>query len=526
MAGPPIFVNLLEKQEELTDKKTKKAEQKSITKSDYIPPPGHISLLRQGVTEEDELKKAHLIFHNGVNWHHGRSWDFAEDWVCLDISLGLSYISADNLKHVQAFHVTSKSQGASMEGCSTSFGYVLAAGVDLSVADSDSFEILIFGGQSTETAKTSNRLEIVSGPNDFSGPLDCRAYRAEPRQYKEYQLPNEFSHELDSVQTGVVPTSRCGHSLGKLPSNLLVCVGGLTIPKAGKHKFHPSDSNIFLLKYPQIEWIKLERIDELDRTEHSMHIYKDKIYVVGGYSFRNHLASEVFPYNHVLEVTNPADSTFTCSIRLIKFDIMPEFGSPFLTSMNSASHDSFLFLFGGYGWPEYDPVKQNLYELCPPYTSHNKRPKQEYQLIELDLAQIEIRVRKAAPEFATADGSLQVMSINKAGKIENLLIVGGTSQKLDLYSTFNFDLKQCDMDTEYGGCVVTLSTREKDTLACSASVCKKVVHILCDKYTRGLANMTSAKYNCPKCANYDPETKKKRPKVPGRRGGRAVRGGT
>ena len=65
MAEPPIFVNLLEKQEELTDKKTKKAEQKSITKSDYIPPPGHISLVRQGVTEEDELKKAHLIFHNG-----------------------------------------------------------------------------------------------------------------------------------------------------------------------------------------------------------------------------------------------------------------------------------------------------------------------------------------------------------------------------------------------------------------------------------------------------------------------------
>ena len=63
-----------------------------------------------------------------------------------------------------------------MENCSTSFGYVLAAAVDMSEDGCDSFEVLIFGGQSTETAKTSSRLEIVSGPNDFGGPLDCRAY--------------------------------------------------------------------------------------------------------------------------------------------------------------------------------------------------------------------------------------------------------------------------------------------------------------------------------------------------------------
>ena len=56
MAGPQIFLNLLEKHEELTDKKTKRAEQKSINKSDYIAPPGHISILRQGDTEEDEIK--------------------------------------------------------------------------------------------------------------------------------------------------------------------------------------------------------------------------------------------------------------------------------------------------------------------------------------------------------------------------------------------------------------------------------------------------------------------------------------
>ena len=525
MAGPQIFLNLLEKHEELTDKKTKKAEQKSINKSDYIAPPGHISILRQGATEEDEIKAAHLIFHNGVNWQHGRSWDFAEDWFCLDIRLGSSFISTENLKHVQAFHVTSKSQGAAMEDCSTSFGYVLAAAVDMSEDGCDSFEVLIFGGQSTETAKTSSRLEIISGPNDFGGPLDCRAYRPEPRLYQEFQLPTEFSHELDAVQTGDVPSSRCGHSLVRLSSNLLVCIGGVSIPRADKHKFHPSDSNIFLLKYPEVEWIKLERMEELDRTEHSTHIFGEKIYIVGGYSFKNHLASEIFPYNHVIEIEVHCsqDRIFTTSSKSIKIDIMPDFGQPFLTSMSSSGHSNYLYLFGGYMWPDYDPLRQNMYELCPPYTSHNKRPKQESNLVQIDLHKMEIKVTKADPEYATADGSLQVMSTNEAGEIENLLIVGGSSQRLDLYSTFNFDMQQCSLNSEYGGCVVTLSTREKDTLTCSTSECKKIVHIHCDKYTRGLAKMTSAKYKCPKCADYDPVTKKKRAKASGRR---ATRGGS
>ena len=90
-------------------------------------------------------------------------------------------------------------------------------------------------------------------------------------------------------------------------------------------------------------------------------------------------------------------------------------------------------------WSDYDPLRQNMYQLCPPCTSHNSRPKQESNLVQLDLLKMEIKVTKADPEFATADGSLQVMSTNEDGEVENLLIVGGSSQRLDLYSTFNFD---------------------------------------------------------------------------------------
>ena len=131
---------------------------------------------------------------------------------------------------------------------------------------------------------------------------------------------------------------------------MLVCTGGLSIPKANKHKFHPSDSNIFLLKYPEIIWIKLDKLEDLDRTEHSMHIFNGKIYVVGGNSFRNHLASEIFPYNHVLEIeinTND-DGGFWSSVKTIKVDIPPDCGLPFLTNMNFVGDDTRIYLFGGF----------------------------------------------------------------------------------------------------------------------------------------------------------------------------------
>ena len=266
------FHNLIEKHEQLTDKKNKKAELKSIKKHDYVPPPGHISFLRPG-KDEDGMSRCHLIFHNGVVWEHGRTWDFSEDWFCMDIAWKSDSITTGDLKYVQAFHTTSKPSGAAMENCSTSFGYVQAAGSDMSNDDSDCFKFVMFGGQSTETATTSNRLEIVTGPNNFEGPLCCTAYRSQPRAYCELPLPQDFSPDADFIQKGSVPTSRCGHTLGKLTSSFLVCAGGLSLPKPDRHKFHPGDSNLFLLNLgTEVEWIQLPRIEQLDRTEHMMQI--------------------------------------------------------------------------------------------------------------------------------------------------------------------------------------------------------------------------------------------------------------
>ena len=61
MAVPGVFVNLLEKHEVLTDKKRKKAEEKSIKKNDYVAPAGHLSFIKHGVNEVG-LRTSYLIF--------------------------------------------------------------------------------------------------------------------------------------------------------------------------------------------------------------------------------------------------------------------------------------------------------------------------------------------------------------------------------------------------------------------------------------------------------------------------------
>ena len=273
-----------------------------------------------------------------------------------------------------------------------------------------------------------------------------------------------------------------------------------------------------LLKYPEIEWIKLESVEELQRTEHAMQIFNNKIYVSGGYSVRNHLASEIFPYNKVIEIEihvpeTSEDGHFWTSVKTIQIETMPDFGSPFLTNINFVGDSSTMYLFGGYTWPKYNPLKENMYELCPPYSSHNQKPKQESGLVILDLSTMEINYRKAPRDFATADGSLQILSKSDDNKLENLLIVGGKALRIDLFSNFNFCLEKCDISEEYGGCCVTLATRDKETLTCSMSECCNKVHFICDLYTRSLAKKTNENYNCPRCANYDPVTKKKRSKT-------------
>ena len=122
MAANGEFFNIVEKKQELRDKTTKKAVQKKIEKSEYVPPPGHISFIKRGKNEDGE-EVSFLIFHNGVVYQHGRTYDLAEDWFSLEVEWSQSHITTGKLHQVQVFHTTTKSAGKAMECCSTSMGF-------------------------------------------------------------------------------------------------------------------------------------------------------------------------------------------------------------------------------------------------------------------------------------------------------------------------------------------------------------------------------------------------------------------
>ena len=396
-----------------------------------------------------------------------------------------------------------------MEYCSTSLGYVHPSVADVSDDNSDMFVFVKFGGQSTETATTSNRLEIITGPINFDGEVKCTSYRDKKREYREFQLPEEFSHVEDNVQLGDVPRSRMGASLAPLDQSKtsLIMIGGLSIPKPDKQKFHPTDSNIFILNLSEKKWIKLDQMEELNRAEHFMHMFEGKCFIIGGYSFRNNLASEIFHFNQVIElqIEMGTHSKPTCSInRMITLDVT----GPHTINFCSVGASNHVLLFGGYSYPQYDPLKQDMYKFCPPKTNSNKRPKRESMLYDIDLSTLEVKCDIASREFATADGTLQILSNSENNQIENLLIVGGSGERIDLYSTFNFEISRCEIPSEYGGCIVSLTTVSGEKIECK--ICKKNVHRKCDTYTRGVTTMLEDKYKCPECNNYDPSTKKKR----------------
>ena len=68
---------------------------------------------------------------------------------------------------------------------------------------------------------------------------------------------------------------------------LILCTGGVCNPIPGKTKYLPLDSNLFLLKYPEVKWIRLENQELLSRSNHSMSIMDNAAYIIGGYSWED-----------------------------------------------------------------------------------------------------------------------------------------------------------------------------------------------------------------------------------------------
>ena len=139
-------------------------------------------------------------------------------------------------------------------------------------------------------------------------------------------------------------------------------------------------------------------------------------------------------------------------------------------------------------------------------------------LYEVDIEKQTLLSIEAPKEFGTANATMHITDTDNNGKAERIVILGGKSKQIILYSNSEFDFEQCDLQGEFGGCKLEQMTPLTVTNNCAT--CGKNIHEYCDIF-KLMSNQnpktTAAGYNCPKCKGYGIVTV--RPKVKGRRGG-------
>ena len=91
---------------------------------------------------------------------------------------------------------------------------------------------------------------------------------------------------------------------------------------------------------------------------------------------------------------------------------------------------------------------------------------------------------------------MHVTDTDDNGEAERILILGGTSHQIALFSKSKFEFEECDMQGEFGGCELKVMTPTIVTIICTA--CGKQIHEDCDMFKHKKHKM-GEDYKCPKC---------------------------
>ena len=174
------FFMLQNKTEEYNELRTQKNIQTEISKGKYIPPAGHVSIMKRGTGNNEENRT--VIFLGQTDFSQGKQFGFAEDLFNLDIQSNKETFSLDKVKQVKSFSLTSAPNQVRMEATSAIHGCHGAALVDMDGETENTFNAIMFGGQLSGLIRTDNRLFHISGENTF----DCK----QDRQGKYTKISN------------------------------------------------------------------------------------------------------------------------------------------------------------------------------------------------------------------------------------------------------------------------------------------------------------------------------------------------
>ena len=176
-----------------------------------------------------------------------------------------------------------------------------------------------------------------------------------------------------------------------------------------------------------------------------------------------------------------------------------------------ASTNRNIYLFGGFNVDEYSDEAEDFYRFHTPHVNRSKLLPLSSVLYEIDIENETFMSLDAPKEFATANATLHVTDNDMVGKAERLLMLGGTSKQIAIYSKSKFEFEKCDLQEEFGGCQLNFMTPTTVTHTCTT--CGKQIHEDCDMFKH---MKRIGIYKCPKCKGFGIITI--RPKITGRRG--------
>ena len=204
------FYMLQTNDDQYDDLRTASSIQADITKGKYVPPGGHVAILKKGVKENEEKKT--VIFLGGTDHSQGKQYGFSSDLFSIEMESTNETFKLEKVKQVKSCGITTPSDQVRMEQCSAIFGAHGASMVDMKHEEDDEFDAYMWGGQDAELICTQNRLIEIIGDKEFKvettksgketkiSSIDVTAYPAKTWTLEDMPLPENFQPETETIK--------------------------------------------------------------------------------------------------------------------------------------------------------------------------------------------------------------------------------------------------------------------------------------------------------------------------------------
>ena len=465
--------------------------------------------LKNHVVNEGEVS-GQCISLGGTKMEEGRTWGSSQDLMSRNFKISNSSLEMEKLSSLKSFQIPSSHKNRTCSGSSTP-RLMNAAAIDLEPTNLSHLRVVMYGGQSADTGLTSDEIVVIEGEvteNIGDSKIEVTRYPAFHSHFSEFQVPLNWPDGSHLVQVGDVPEGRTGSALTFVrkvgSSDLLASIGGHSKADHNSDFKHP-ESIFSLLLVPEMRWFTLANSDNLRRSFQSQTSNSEgDVFIVGGISMKNNQWSVIHPLNEVVKIHINENFTYTEEIITITSEIVE---LPYYSNFSSSMIDNKIFIFGGFKFPKYDPMKEDLYKFQPPFAKRNKLPKFGDSLYKIDLENQNLSFCSEL-QGCGGYGSTFVIISREGNPVEAVL---HADPKIILYSERVLETPKCDLPEEFGNCSLTIVEKNKDAYDCVLPACGLTIHLKCDKSLKGKAGENQF---CPRCRNIDPGTWKP---IPGSR---------